>query len=102
MTFTDEDFQDIDSNQDDPIVITVEITNFVVMKTLVDEGSFVNILYWDTFLKLKFLEDEIQPYYEQIISFSGERVNMKGYINLNTRFRTKNLTQVINFWYLVI
>jgi len=43
ITFTDEDFQDIDLNQDDPMVITIEIEDFVVMKTLVNQGSFINI-----------------------------------------------------------
>jgi len=41
ITFTSKDFQNIDPNQDDPMVITVEVAGFVVMKTLVDQGSFV-------------------------------------------------------------
>ena len=36
MFFTDEDFQEIDPKQDDPMVITVEIVEYVVMKTIVD------------------------------------------------------------------
>jgi len=36
ITFTNEDFQTIDPDQDDPMVITVEIVEYIVMKTLVD------------------------------------------------------------------
>jgi len=36
VTFTDDNFQAIDSNQDDLMVITIELANFIVMKTLVD------------------------------------------------------------------
>jgi len=36
MLFTDEDFQEIDPDHDDPMVITVEIAEYTVMKTLVD------------------------------------------------------------------
>ena len=35
------------------MVITVEIENFTVMETLVDQGSLVDILYRKTFKKLK-------------------------------------------------
>jgi len=40
ITFT-KDFQTIDPEQDDPMVITVEVTDFAIMKTLVDEGSLI-------------------------------------------------------------
>ena len=36
MFFTDEDFQEIDPDHDDPMLITVEIAEYAVMKTLVD------------------------------------------------------------------
>ncbi len=52
MLFTDEDFQKIDPDHDDPMVITVEIAKYAVMKTLVDQGSSVDILFWDTFKRL--------------------------------------------------
>jgi len=37
ITFTVEDFQDIDPNQNDPMVITIEVEDFVVMNTLIDQ-----------------------------------------------------------------
>jgi len=43
ITFTDADFKGIDPTQDDPMVITVEIENFAVMKMLVDQGILVDI-----------------------------------------------------------
>jgi len=52
MLFTDEDFQEIDPDHDDPMVITIEIAKYAVMKTLVDQGSSVDILFWDTFKRL--------------------------------------------------
>ena len=52
IVFTDDDFHDLDHLQDDPMVITVEIENYVVKKVLVDQGSSVDILYWATYQKL--------------------------------------------------
>jgi len=36
ITFTDEDFKGVDHSQDDPMVLSVDIYNFTIMKTLVD------------------------------------------------------------------
>ena len=50
ITFTNADFQDVDSDQDDDLmVITVKIKNCAVMKVLVDQGSTLDILYWKTY-----------------------------------------------------
>ena len=37
MSISNADFQEIDLNHDDPMVITVEIAEYAVMKTLVDQ-----------------------------------------------------------------
>ncbi|XP_020203835.1 uncharacterized protein LOC109789329 [Cajanus cajan] len=39
ITFTDVDFKGIDPEQDDPMVISVEIHNCIVKKTLVNQGA---------------------------------------------------------------
>jgi len=49
ITFTDEDFKGVDPSQDDIMVISVDIFKFTIMKTLVDHGSSVDILYSKTF-----------------------------------------------------
>ncbi|XP_020235170.1 uncharacterized protein LOC109815012 [Cajanus cajan] len=86
ITFTDADFQGIDPVQDDPMVISVEIHNCIVKKTLVDQGSSADILYWNTFRQLGISETELIPYDDPLVGFSGERVSTKGYIKLFTRF----------------
>jgi len=72
ITFRDDDFQAIDPQHDDPMVISVEIKDFAVRKTLVDPGSLVDILYWGTLRKLKISEEEIQQYSEPIVGFLGK------------------------------
>jgi len=52
------------------MLITVEVVNFAIMKTLVDQDNSVNILYWKTFQKLGFSEEAIVPMAEQIVGFS--------------------------------
>ncbi|XP_020234186.1 uncharacterized protein LOC109814229 [Cajanus cajan] len=86
ITFTDADFRGIDPVQDDPMVISVEIHNCIVKKTLVDQGSSADILYWNTFKQLGISEKELILYDDPLVGFSGERVSTKGYIKLFTRF----------------
>lgn len=45
ITFPYSDFQGVDPNQDNPIVITMELENFVIKNVLVDQGSLVDIIY---------------------------------------------------------
>ncbi|XP_020201857.1 uncharacterized protein LOC109787716 [Cajanus cajan] len=86
IIFIDADFQGIDTVQDDPMVISVEIHNCIVKKTLVDQGSSADILYWNIFKQLGISETELIPYDDPLVGFSGERVSTKGYIKLFTRF----------------
>jgi len=103
ITFTNADFRGIDPTQDDPMVITAEIENFVVRKTLIDQGSSVDILYWKTFKKLQIPESDIQCYEDQIVGFSGERVDTRGYIDLYTKFGEGEVTcKVIKIRYLLV
>ena len=59
ITFSDSDFQGVDANQDDPVVITIELENFAVKKVLIDQGSLVDIIYWKTFQQLQILAEEL-------------------------------------------
>jgi len=102
ITFTDDDFTAIDPTQDDPMVIMVDIEKFAIAKVLVDQGSSIDILYWETFKKMRISETEIKPYDEQIIGFSGERVDTKGYIDLFITFGDDSLRKTINIRYLLV
>lgn len=44
-----DEFKAIDLVQDDPMAISVEIANCIIKKTLVDQGSSADILFWNTF-----------------------------------------------------
>ena len=90
IVFTDRDFKNIATRQDDPMVIAIEIANCEVRKTLVDQGSSVDILHWRTFKRMGLDENAIILLDEQIVGFSGERVDTRGYIDLYTKFGRVN------------
>ncbi|XP_020238868.1 uncharacterized protein LOC109817925 [Cajanus cajan] len=88
ISFSDKDYVGVSPNQDDPMVIVVEIANSKVQKTLIDQGSSADVLYWPTFLKLDVPHSLIQPYMEPLVGFAGERVHTRGYVDLLTTFGT--------------
>lgn len=68
----------VDPNQDDPMVISVELVNFVVKKTLVDQGSSADILYYPTFRKLGIPKSEIKDFGNMLVGFTREHVETRG------------------------
>ncbi|XP_020205721.1 uncharacterized protein LOC109790885 [Cajanus cajan] len=102
ITFTDRDFKGVDPVQDDPMVISVEINNCVVKKTLVDQGSSADILYWKTFEQLGIPKQELTPYGEPLVRFSGERVDTRGTIDLYTYFGDDQHRRRIKVRYVVV
>ena len=66
ITFTNSDFQGVDLEQDDHMVITIEMENFTVKKIPVDRWSFIDIHYRKTYKKLQLLEDAMIPYNEPL------------------------------------
>lgn len=47
-------------------------------------------------------EAEMVPYDDHVVSFSGEWVGTKGYIELYTTFGQEKSCKTIKIWYLVI
>ena len=84
------------------MVITMKVENFAVEKVLIDQGSFVDILYWKTFNKMQMPLVDLTPHNEPVYGFSGERVPTKGYIDLHTTFGEGKQTKTIPIRYLVI
>jgi len=62
MYFADEDFRGINPKHDDHIVITIEVANFMVMKTMVDQDISIDILYMKTFHKMGLTQDAVVPH----------------------------------------
>jgi len=102
ITFTDDDFHGLEHQQDDPMVITIEIENYVVKEVLVNQGSSVDILYSATYQKLQLPDATMVPYDEPIYGFSGEQVSTHGYFDLHTLFCDGAQTKTIPIRFLIV
>ena len=83
IIFTDEELVDVDSEEADPMVITAGIGRYNVKRILVDQGSSTDILFWGVFESMNLNRDQLSPFNEHLIGFSGAQVPVEGMIELN-------------------
>lgn len=78
------------------MVITVGLANFSVKRTLIDQGSSTNILYYSNFQKLGIPKSTIKQHNDKLIGFAGEQVDTRGYVDLLTSFGDEKLSETIS------
>ncbi|VFQ79723.1 unnamed protein product [Cuscuta campestris] len=82
IVFTDRDLPPTGENHSDPLVITMDINGVDVGRVLVDTGSSVNILYLETFQKLRLCRTQLEPLKTPLSGFTGDTVEAEGSIVL--------------------
>jgi len=89
-------------NQDDPMVVSIVIANFMVSMVLIDQASFTDILYWKTFQRLEVSPNTIQPHVGPLLGFAGEWVETRGYVDLMNTFDQDQLSKSFTIRYLIV
>ncbi|VFQ64995.1 unnamed protein product [Cuscuta campestris] len=82
IVFTDRDLPPTGEDHSDPLVITMDINGVDVARVLVDTGSSVNILYLETFQKLRLCRTQLEPLKTPLSGFMGDTVEAEGSIVL--------------------
>ncbi|KAG4974699.1 hypothetical protein JHK82_031595 [Glycine max] len=99
----DKDFKGINPiNQDDLVVISIIIANFMVSKVLIDQGNSTDILYWKTFQRLEVSPYTIHPHASPLLGFAVERVKNRGYVDVMTTFSQGKLSKSFTIRYLLV
>ncbi|VFR01445.1 unnamed protein product [Cuscuta campestris] len=82
IVFTDRDLPPTSEDHNDPLVITMDINGVDVARVLVDTVSSVNILYLETFQKLRLCRTQLEPLKTPLSGFTGDTVEAEGSIVL--------------------
>ncbi|RDX96005.1 hypothetical protein CR513_21384, partial [Mucuna pruriens] len=77
ITFSNEDYEDTVPHSDDPMVISLIITDYRVERVLVDQGSLANVLFWLAFCKMGFSKANLEACQEILIEFTSEQVEIR-------------------------
>ncbi|XP_077230185.1 uncharacterized protein LOC143863405 [Tasmannia lanceolata] len=64
------------------MVIDMIVSNLLVKKTLVNNGSSADILYYHAFKQIEVPEDRLKPFYSHLYGFSGNIVPVEGSVEL--------------------
>ncbi|VFQ66753.1 unnamed protein product [Cuscuta campestris] len=82
ILFTDEDYPPVVSPQRDALVIRVEKNKVVVHRTLVDTGSFVNIMHNNTFKELGLSRVNLKLIHTPLCGFTRDTIEAEGTITV--------------------
>ena len=74
LNYTKEDFRDVFPHYNDPVVISVIMRSRKVNRVLVDQGSSVDILFWDAFVSLGIPFEELEQFDGVLVGFSADPV----------------------------
>ncbi|XP_057248958.1 uncharacterized protein LOC130590504 [Beta vulgaris subsp. vulgaris] len=101
MSFTLEDAKHVVYPHDDPLVVTLKVSNCLVHRILVDGGSSANILYLSTFEKLMLSREYLKPVRYPVIGFTGASVVPEGLISLPVRIGEDESARDVmtSFWW---
>ncbi|VFQ93968.1 unnamed protein product [Cuscuta campestris] len=86
----------------DALVITIDIMDLVIHKTLVDTGSFVNIMYMDTYKALGLTRHELLPIKTPLTGFTGGSIEPEGVITLSVEVGDTKATRKLDMEFVVV
>ncbi|XP_025611928.1 uncharacterized protein [Arachis hypogaea] len=102
ISFTKEDGQGIIPGHDDPVVITMILTNAHLHRTLVDQGSSANILFKPAFNKLGLDERELKAYPNTLYGLGDMPIKPLGYIPHHTTFGKGENSKTLSINFIVV
>ncbi|XP_026410794.1 uncharacterized protein LOC113306020 [Papaver somniferum] len=85
ITFDVEDVEEGMEDHNDPLVLTLPVAGCNVKKILIDGGSSVSVLFYDTFKRMELNDEKLTSYCYTIYGFNGALTNPLGDIVLEVK-----------------
>ncbi|KAF1895918.1 hypothetical protein Lal_00033923 [Lupinus albus] len=79
-SFDNRDYEGTVRGHDDPLIITRGLNNNKIKRLFISQGNTSEIMFWDPFEKLELQDQDLLPYDGQLVSFTGEGITQKGYV----------------------
>ncbi|XP_019164634.1 PREDICTED: uncharacterized protein LOC109160844 [Ipomoea nil] len=88
ITFTDDDLPDGPLPHRDALVIRLDLNDTIVHRVLVDTGSSVNVMYYDTFTQLGLSRKQLSQVRTPLSGFTGDSIETEGSVILKAQIGT--------------
>ena len=85
VRFGDDDMVGVQYPHSDPLVITVRLKTFDIMKVFVDTGSAMKVMYHSCFRRMGLKHSDLEPMYTPLIGFSAKPVYPLGKLRVPVR-----------------
>ena len=82
IIFDDDDLEGTIQPHDDALVVTAQISGFLVKRVMVDQGSGADVMYPDLFRGLELRKEDLMKHTSPLIGFDGKVVVPEGQISL--------------------
>ena len=99
LTFSVSDIQDLHYPHDDPLVVILIITNYVVKRVLIDTRSSSDIMFASAFDQLGISRDRLRLVATPLVGFNGSSTQLLGMIELPVLMGThpQQVSVITNF-----
>jgi len=84
------------------MVISIVTVGRKVHQVLIDQGSLTDVMFWSTFNNLQLSPDQLNSYDDCLFDFTGDQVEVRGYVELRRTFSDGTSAQTINIRYIVV
>ena len=76
---------------DDVLVVTAQISGFLVKRVMVDQGNGADVMYLDLFKGLGLKNQDLSKYDSPLVRFDGRVVTLEGQISLPVNMEGKEV-----------
>ncbi|KAL0286057.1 UNVERIFIED_CONTAM: hypothetical protein Sangu_2751800 [Sesamum angustifolium] len=99
ISFNSQDMDPMRNQNNDALVISATLANFLVKKILVDSGSSADIIFYDAYVQLGIENAQLQKANTPLTGFSGEMIEPLGEVILPLSLGSlpKRSTKIVKF-----
>jgi hypothetical protein len=102
LSFLDADLPENRIRDNEPLVIAANLNGFEVCRILIDQGSSVDIMFWSLFDNMGLGSKDLIPHKGSLISFTGDTIIPKGYVDLKVCFGKKPSAKTILVKFIIV
>ncbi|XP_028063062.1 uncharacterized protein LOC114266376 [Camellia sinensis] len=100
ISFFNKDLERIQIPHNDALVVTLRVKDFDIKLILIDQGSSVEIMYYDTFKQMKLEDKDLAPATSPLVGFNSQPEWLIEKIILLVKARS--VTKQVEFWVLTV
>ncbi|XP_028106180.1 uncharacterized protein LOC114305308, partial [Camellia sinensis] len=100
LTFSSKDMERIQTPHNDALVVTLRVKDFDIKRILINQGSSVEIMYYDAFKQMKSKDKDLAPATSPLVGFNSQPEWLIEKIILPVKARS--VTKQVEFWVLKV